>query len=277
MYFEEIPCYMQFEEVARSVTQTVLSFCDTAEFLGSEIYGLKEIYDLYGTKYEDIIPALLSCRHAENDNGMRGTLFRFRLTEPLKEHILEENLTCMFGGEPPLLENLALFQGEKCLFSCVSHEVFSLYRMAEVDDSLKDAVLSAVDETIKELPLYGQMQKIAEDLQHKSAAARKKEKRILHDLCRYVDEAVHYYFYIKPTYACDFPRFRRIAKNYLTEETYSVLAPLNDFADLQPLPIPKTPNEVISNREKFAPQYLQSEYYRQVERELQMLEYIMES
>ena len=274
MYFEDIPCYTQFWEVKQSVTKTVLSFCDTAEFLGSDIYGLKDIYDLYGTQYEDIIPAFLDCRHEVIDNGMRGNLFRFQLTEPLRQHILDESLTCMFGGESPLLENLALFQGEKCLFSCVSHEVFSLYHMAEVDDSLKEAVLSAVNDTIKKMPLYGQMQKIATSLKEKPKAELKKEIHILRDLCWYVDEAVHYYFYMEPSAPCDFPKFRQIAKNYLTEETYSVLIPLKSFADLQPLPIPKTASEAISDREKFAPQYLQSEYYRQVERELSMLEYI---
>ena len=84
MYFEDIPCYTRFREVKQSVTKTVLSFCDTAEFLGSDIYGLKDIYELYGTQYEDIIPAFLYCRHEVIDNGMRGNLFRFRLTEPLR-------------------------------------------------------------------------------------------------------------------------------------------------------------------------------------------------
>ncbi len=275
MYFEDIPCYTQFEAVGQSVAKMLLSVCDTAEFFGSDIYGLKDIYDLYGTQYEDIIPAFLYSRHGESDGRMCGNLFRFRLTEPLKKHILDESLTCMFGGEPPLLENLALFQGEKCLFSCVSHEVFSLYHMAEVDDSLKDAVLSAVNDTIKKLPLYGQMQKIALSLKNKAKAELKKEINILRNLCWYVDEAVHYYFYMEPSQPCDFPKFRQIAKSYLTEDTYSVLIPLNDFADLQPLPIPKTLNEAICNREKFAPQYLQSDYYKQVERELSMLEYII--
>lgn len=275
MYFEDIPCYTQFEEVKQCVAKTVLSVCDTAEFWGSDIYGLKDIYDLYGTPYEDIIPAFLDCRHDECDNGMRGTLFRFQLTEPLRQHILDESLTCMFGGEPPLLENLTLFQGEKCLFSCVSHEVFSLYHMAEVDDSLKDAVLSQVNDTIKKMPLYGQMQKIALGLKNKAKAKLKKEIRILLDLCWYVDEAVHYYFYMKPSQPCDFGAYKKLAREYLTEETYSVLLPLNDFADLQPLPVPKTASEAIDHRDKFAPQYLQSGYFRQVERELRMLGSIM--
>ena len=276
MYIEDIPCYMLFGEVEQSVTNTVLAVCDAAEFLGSDMYGLKDIYDLYGTKYEDIIPAFLYCRHGESDGGMWGNLFRFQLTEPLKKHILEESLICIFGDEKTvLLENLALFQDDKCLFSCVSHEVFSLYHMAEVDDSLKDVVLSAVNDTIKKMPLYGQMQKIAAGLQHKAKSELKKEMRILLDLCWYVDAAVHYFVYTEPSCPCDFLKFRQIAKSYLTEETYSVLIPLNNFADLQPLPVPKTADDVIYNREKFAPQYLQSEYYKQVARELGLLEYIM--
>ena len=254
----------------------MLSVCDTAEFFGSDIYGLKDIYDLYGTQYEDIIPAFLYFRHGESDGRMWGNLFRFRLTEPLKKHILDESLTCMFRDERTvLLENLALFQGDKCLFSCVSHEVFSLYHIAEVDDSLKNAVLSAVNDAIKKMPLYGQMQKIALGLQNKAKAELKKEILILLDLCWYVDEAVHSYFYMEPSEPCDFTKFRQIAKNYLTEDTYSVLIPLNDFADLQPLPIPKTSNEANGDNEKFARQYLQSDYYKRVERELRMLEYMM--
>ena len=275
MYFEEIPLYTKLKEVKRCVAEVLLSASDTAEFLGSDIYGLKDIYDLYGTQYEDIIPAFLSCHHEESDNGMRGTLYRFRLTEPLRRHILEESLTCMFGGEPPLLENLALFQGEKCVFSCVSHEVFSLYHMAEADDSLKDAVLSAVNDTIEKMPLYGEMQKIALGLKNKEKAELNKELRILLDLCWYVDEAIHYTFYIEPKYKCDFLKFRQIAKQYLTEETYSVLVPLNGFAELQPLPVPKTASEVGRDAEKYAQQYLQSEYYRRVEKELFLLKYIM--
>lgn len=276
MYFEDIPYYMIFDDVRKCVASTVLSVSDTAEFLGDENYGLEDISNLYGTRYEDIIPAFLSCRQGESYGGMWGRIFRFKLTEPLKKHILDESLACMFrDGQTVFLENLGLFQGEKCLFSCVSHEVFSLYHMADVDDSLKDSILSAVDRTIKNMPLYGQMQKIALALKDKTAAELKKETRILLDLCCYVDREKEYIFRIAPKYECNFQTFKQIAKAYLTEDTYSVLIPFVRFADLQPLPVPKSVDDLLRGIGKDVPQYLQSEYYDRVQQEVNMLKYIL--
>lgn len=276
MYFEDIPYYTIFDEVKRCVAGTVLSVSDTAELLGDENYGLEDISELYGTRYEDIIPAFLSCRKGESDGGMWGRLFCFKLTEPLKKHILDESLTCMFGnGRTVLLENLSLFKGEKCLFSCVSHEFFSLYHMAQADDGLKDSILSAVDSTIKNMPLYGRMRKIASGLKDKTEAELEKEICILLDLCWYVDEEKEYVFRITPKYKCDFSTFKQIAKNYLIKDTYSELIPFDCFADLQPLPVPKTANDVLRGIGKDVPQYLKSEYYNRVKREVYMLKYIL--
>lgn len=277
MYFEEIPCYTIFDEVQRSVANAILSASDTAEFLGDESYGLGDINELYGTRYEDIVPAFLSCRQGESDGGMRGNHFRFQLTAPLKKHILDESLTCMFGdGRTVFLENLSLFKGEKCLFSCVSHEAFSLYHMAYADDSLKDSILSAADSTIKDLPLYGQMQKIASELKVKPEVELKKEMRILLDLCWYVDGEKKYVFRMVPEYECDFQTFKKIAKTWLTEGTSSVLLPLCSFADLQPLPVPETAEDILRCTGKAVPQYQESEYYIRVRREVTMLKYLLE-
>lgn len=276
MYFEDIPYYTIFAEVKKCVAKTILTLSDTAEFLGDENYGLEDISELCCTRYEDIIPAFISCRKGESYGGMRGRLFRFKLTEPLKKHILDESLTCIFrDGRNVFLENLGLFKGEKCLYSCVSHEVFSLYHMAEADDSLKGNILSAVNTTIKNMPLYGQMRKIALELKDKTNAEIEKDLCILSDLCWYVDGEKEYFVRITPKYECDFRTFKQIAKAYLSEDTYSVLAPLVRFADLQPLPVPKTADDVLRGIGKNVPQYLQSEYYDRVKREVNMLKYIL--
>lgn len=275
MYFEDIPYFTAFCEVEKCVTKIVLSASDFAEFLGSEIYGLKDIFDLYGTKYEDIIPALVSSKSGESW-GMRGTLFHFKLTDTLKKHILEEGLSCMFGEKNRLyLENLALFDGKRTVFSCVSHEVFSLYHMAEVDDSLSEQILSSVESTIKNMPLYGKMKEITAHLNEKTKEEIKKDFRILSDLDCYVDKEKERWFYSLPKYECDFSTFKKIAKNYLTEETYAVLSPLHSFSELQPLPVATTVDEGLKGVEKDIPQYLHSEYYRTVQRELNMLDYIL--
>ena len=277
MYFEDIPFYTVFSEVEECVTNIVLSASDSAEFLGGEGYGLKDVCDLCGTKYEDMIPAFVSCKSGESW-GMRGTLFRFNLTDAVKKHILEESMIGMFTETDPYrlyLENLTLFDGERIVFSCLSHEVFSLYRMAEVDDSLSEQILSAVDSTIKNMPLYGTMSKIAARLNEKTKREIGKELWILSDLCWYVDEEKGRWFYSVPKYKCSFPTFKKIAKSYLTEETYAVLSPLHSFSDLQPLPVAKTADDVMKGVGKDTPQYLQSEYYRAVERELNMLKIIL--
>ena len=275
MYFEEIPFYTAFPEVENCVTEIVLSASDSAEFLGGEGYGLQDVCDLNGTQYEDIIPAFVECRPVE-EFGMRGTLFRFKLTEALRAHILAETLTCMFReNDRMFLENLKLFDGEKQVFSCVSHEVFSLYHMAEVDDSLSEQILCAVETAVRNMPLYNTMSEISAKLKKKSKAEIEKELRILFDLCWYVDEEKKFWFYSVPRYKCDYSTFKKIAKSYLTEETYAVLLPLRSFSELQPLPVPKTVDEVLKLGGKGAKQYLHSEYYLRVKRELNMLKFIL--
>ena len=277
MYFEDIPFYTVFPEVEKCVTKIVLSVSDFAEFLGREGYGLRDVFDLCGTKYEDIVPALVSCKSGESW-GMRGTLFRFKLTNAVKKHILEESIIGMFSETDPnriYLENLTLFDGERIVFSCLSHEVFSLYHMAEVDDSLSEQILSAVESTIKNMPLYGTMSKIATRLNDKTKREIRKEIWILLDLCWYVDEEKGRWVYSVPRYKCDFPTFKKIAKSYLTEETYAVLSPFHSFSELQPLPVAKTVDDVLKGIGKDTPQYLQSEYYCTVKRELNMLKIIL--
>ncbi|MDE5667282.1 MAG: hypothetical protein K2I29_03485, partial [Clostridia bacterium] len=80
MYFEDIPYFKTFSEVKNRVTEIVLAASDSAEFLSGEGYGLEDIYDLNGTKYENIIPAFVSCKSGVSW-GMWGMLFRFNLTD----------------------------------------------------------------------------------------------------------------------------------------------------------------------------------------------------
>ena len=276
MYFEDIPFYAAFPEVKRRITEIVLSASNFAEFLGNEHCGLKDIYELYGTKYEDIVPAFISCKEGESW-GMWGTLFRFNLTDALRKHILEESLACIFEeGACRYLENLTLFDGERTLFSCVSHEVFSLYHMAEVDDSLSERILSAVDITIKNMPLYAAMSEIAARLVKKPDKEIKKDLCILSELCWYVDQEKKNWFYQMPKYNCGFSTFKKIAKNYLTEATYKYLSPLHSFSELQPLPVATTVDEVLKAGGKVMPQYLHSEYYLTVMREVNMLKFVLE-
>lgn len=54
MYLDDISMYRQFGEISRRVTDTALSRCDRAEFLAERGNGAEDVFDLYGTAYEDV-------------------------------------------------------------------------------------------------------------------------------------------------------------------------------------------------------------------------------
>lgn len=273
MTFCDIPLYNVLPEVENCVTDIFLKNSDTATMLGGDGYGLQSIYDLYGTEYEDIIPAYVSSCEGESW-GMRGKLFSFRLTEELKAHIRKGSLTCIFKeGDKYILENLTLYRGDKCMFTCCSHEAFDLV-IPELADELADEVLRAVKATIERTELFAQMQAVNNGITKKPESVEK-DLAILRGLCCYVDQAKGWWIYQPPRYKCDFIKFRKIAKKYLTPSTYVVLEKVNDYAELQPLPVPQTVEEVVDNLDKtYGPHYICTEYYKLVESELFMLQYI---
>ena len=274
MDFSDIPLYSVLPEVRDCVTDIFLRYSDYATMLGSELYGLRSIDDLYGTEYEDIIPAYISSSLGESW-GMHGTVYKFRLTDELKAHIRKERLTCMFKvGDDYVLENLALYSGDKCLFTCCSHEAFDL-DIPEVADELKDEILQAVKATIECTELYAQMQAVSDRLTKSPDKKEQKDLRILFDLCCYVDQAKQRCIYSPPQYKCDFVKFKKIAKKYLTPDTYAVLDGVGGYADLQPEPVPQTLEQITADLDKqFAPNYNCSDYYSQVQSEIFMLKYI---
>lgn len=275
MNFCDIPLYSVLPEVEDCVTEIFLQNCDSATMLGSEYDGISSIYDLYGTEYEDIIPAYVSSCEGESW-GMRGKLFSFRLTEELKAHIRKGSLTCIFKeGDKYILENLTLYRGDKCMFTCCSHEAFDLV-IPELTDELADEVLRAVKATIERTELFAQMQAVNNGITKKPESVEK-DLAILRGLCCYVDQAKGWWIYQPPKYKCDFVKFRKIAKKYLTPSTYAVLDKVEDYADLQPLPVPQTADEVVADLDKtYGPHYNCTEYYRQVDLEIFMLQYIRE-
>jgi len=275
MYFEEIPFYDVFSEIREKVRDIVLYESDTAEFLGCSEYGLQNINNLYGTKYEDIIPAMISCI-SKDSYGMFGKIFRFNLVPALRNHIREDGLTCIFSENGELfLENLCLYRGENIIFSCCSHEAQSSHHMAEIDNSLTEIILSEVDKTIRDMPLHRNMKLIADKLSSKPETEIRREICIISDLCRYVDREKEYFVYSPPKYECDFRSFKRIAESYLTEDTFAVISPLCSYSELQPQPVAKSADDVLKGIGKDTPQFSKSKYYNAVNREVKMIEYIL--
>lgn len=274
MYLEDIRFFTIFNEIAERVTDIILSESDAAELMSYDDYGIEDIYDLYGTEYEDIIPALISCKRGEN-RGMYGNLFKFRLTPELAKHIKKQGICCAFQKDGIfLLDNLCLMKGDKVIYSCLTHEVFQLYHMAEIDDSVADKINEETAKTIENMPLFAQMQAINRKLSDKSEEVIKREICILNDLHRYVDREKGAWFYQNPTHEINLKEFKKIAKQYLTAETYSAIEKLSSFAELQPEAVAKSADEVLTGKYKSSSQFLKSEYYGRVKKEIIMLEYV---
>lgn len=83
------------------------------------------------------------------------------------------------------------------------------------------------------------------------------------------------WIYSPPRHKCDLISFKKIAKIYFTEETYSVFTPITSYADLQPLPAARTVENILNGIGKDTPQFLKTDYYKTVKCELNMLEYIL--
>ncbi len=276
MNFFDIPMYNVLPEVENCVIELFLQNSDKATLLGNKNCGLQNIYDLYGTEYEDIISAYISSREGESF-GMCGMLFDFRLTDELKAHIRRSTLTGAFKvGNGYILENLTLYSNEKRIFTCCSHEAFDL-DVPELIDEMTDGVLQAVKTTIERTELFARMQTVNNGIAERQEAVEK-DLSILLDLCCYVDQAKGWFAYQPPEYKCDFVAFCQIAERYLTQSTYSVLEKADGFADLQPLPVPQTVDEVLAASDKtYGLHYSYNDYYRQVKSEILMLRYVRQN
>lgn len=271
MVLEEIPLINILPEVEKAITELLLSESNGADFLGADGHGLESIYDLYGTDYEDIIPAFISCGSGESW-GMHGKIFKFKLSDELKRHILKESLTLMPCAK---LENLTLYRGEKVIFSCLSHEVFCMGGMSEIAEDLRERTIFSAKQAVRLSPLYAEMKKVHERLRYMPAAKIKKEMAVLRDLHCYVDRAKRAWFYQNPRYECDIGKFRKIAAQYLTADLLDALN-VKSFEDLQPLPVAHTTEEVLSGIGKNTPQFLSTPLYSRLSAELAVLEFIRE-
>lgn len=135
------------DDIKRAVSQIVLDASDTVEML-NEADGRNEndfidILDLLGTEYEDFVPAFISVR-VDESWGMQGQIFKFRLTDGVKTHILKAGVDGVLYGwwetkykyKKQIFANFTFYKGDKLMFSCCSHELPYFYELAEINDEL---------------------------------------------------------------------------------------------------------------------------------------------
>ncbi len=146
--FEDIPQYYENAEVRKAVAEAVLSLCDAVELFYETDEDDFDVYDLYGTVHEDIIPAFIGKQHSESW-GMFGYAFLFAATEALKSRIKKIGLDGVFeNGKRILFQNITLYRGNKMLFTCCSHELHYWTNLVTFDEEIAPIVLNAAKNAI---------------------------------------------------------------------------------------------------------------------------------
>lgn len=139
--FEDIPDYYDSAEVRETVAGLAFSLSDRAELFHETDTDDFDIYDLYGTEYEDIILAFKGMSRYESW-GMHGYAFKFNLTENLKAHIRKVGLDGIMtdNGRVKLFENITLYKGDKLIFNCCSHELKYFTNLVNFSAELVSAI-----------------------------------------------------------------------------------------------------------------------------------------
>ncbi|MDE6691738.1 MAG: hypothetical protein K2K04_07190 [Clostridia bacterium] len=144
------------DDIKRAVTQIILAASDTVEMLYEvNVHKEKEfidIYDLLGTDYGDMVPAFISVT-VDESWGMQGQIFKFRLTDKVRAHILKAGIDGVLYGwwetenkfTRRLFENFTLYKGDKLIFSCCTHELPFYPALAEINDELAPEILKVIN------------------------------------------------------------------------------------------------------------------------------------
>lgn len=271
MRLNAIPAWTENMAVRAAVADVLLSEADTAEFLSEEGCGYTEhISDLYGTVFEDIIPALISSHSGESCGNMYGKIYKFTLTPELKTHIRSFGPEGMFIDKDSnvVLQNLCLYKGGELLFSCVSHEVFSGWEMDEIDGRLRERVLAAAYAVLAADDTFKEMQSVCEGLINFSRKQLEEDIALLYNLCNYVDMERKYFVYCEPARRCTYKQFCAVAKKYLTADIVAQLEKCGSFFALYPYEGPATAEDDIADNAQYKGRFQGTPMCKRVELEL---------
>lgn len=209
----------------------IAEYCDEAEFLSNERAAFEWDREcLLGTELEPLLPALVGVREGSSW-GMRGALFRFRMTEDIAALLKKNGLDSVidFFGERYRFENAALYRRGKKVYSCCSHE-----GLTDIDAEFSLRLANICCEEIEKSAAYAAAKT-------RVCALPAKEKRserlwfmfsVLTHFNNYVEDDIGVTIHGCPEYDCDFAEFRAIAKELLSEEVYGEIARASRFSDL---------------------------------------------
>lgn len=278
MRFKDIPAWEENTAVRAAVAEVILAEADSAELLSEENYGyIDHISELYGTDFEDIIPAFISSHSGDSCGNMYGKIYKFNITPAFKELVKKFGLEGMYVDEDgrAVLQNLTLYKGKEAIFWCVSHEVFSGWEMDWTDDGLKDKVFAAAYGVLRGDDTFNEVQKICAQLGSDDRSKIESDVALMYNLCNYVDKERKYFVYCEPKRKCSYKEFCAVAKKYFTADIIAELEKSKSFFGLYPYGGPVSAKDIISKKAEDRGQFLNTPLYKKVELELCYIKIIL--
>lgn len=249
------------EEVAKEAYAFLFSYCDKIEYLSESTFGyLGDTEKLAGTELACLIPAQVGACEGESWN-MHGTLYTFSLTKDVQELVKKYGLQSALQVHNGyyVLQNATLYKGDVKVFSVCTHEGEEFFE-SELKAQLDEACRRAIERSSGFVQAQAAYEKV------KKRKDRKAEEEILRAVESYVAHDCGSIMYQAPAVPCSYRKFLKLAKKYLSPQTYKILRGSKRFADLHPQGYPKTFEEI--SHYALVPTFGEGELNRTIQREL---------
>lgn len=256
--------YIYNDEIKERAFAYLFSLCDGAEMLYAcnqdEEDDLE--FDALGTEYENLIPAIKGSKKGESW-GMWGRIYTFALTDEFKNFIVREGL----GAMPQILkgvrlENLALLNGGKCMYSVCSHEGYE-----DIDAEFEKKVSDFCRREIVQTKLYAETLERYKKLPKRTRNERAVIKSKLQDLTAQVEDAWQKCIRTKPWWEMSYSEYLRLAKPVFSQDVYEKLEKAGSYKGLHPAGYPRTFDEfpAFQGKPDFGASGLMSEIIKQLD------------
>ncbi|MDE6850648.1 MAG: hypothetical protein K2J54_04900 [Clostridia bacterium] len=259
--------YIYNDEIKERAFAYLLSLCDGAEMLYACDNDDEDALEFtaLGTEYEVLIPAIVGAQKGESW-GMWGRIYKFALTDGFKSFIVREGLEAM----PQIvkgvrLENLALFNGGKVMYSTCSHEPYN-----DIDEEFKQKVSDYCKREIVKTKLYSETLERYKKLPHRTRNERAVIQSKLQDLNAQVESEWEKVIRGVPHWNdLTYKEYLTLAKPVLSSDVYEQLERAGSYKGLHSAGYPRTLNEISVFRG--VPEFSSSELLSKINAQIDML------
>ena len=249
------------KEIKQKTYNYIFSLCDSGSFLYSDLDSKINLEQaISSTRYNSITNDILSTKNGRDIWNMDGVTYTFKLSEQIKNLILEKSLSHIFElSNICRLENLTLYKNNKLLYSICSHEGYE-----DFDEEFKNLVSDFCLKEIENTTLYKELVNKLNNLKCDKEEIIK-NLTILQDLNAYVSKDCDALIYVSPKFECTFECYLKLTKDYLSGKFFNLINIFNSYKAMHPTGFPNLENMYTLN---FTP-FETTEIYKELTEEIQ--------